>query len=134
MAEIGSVDAVADDIYAYPYMTTGLATAPDVFRAFADATRLRILNLLLDGEVCVCDLCVVLGESQPKVSRHLAYLRRAGLVEVRREGKWKHYRIAGRAAGLQLTLIHCVRSCLQEIGVFKRDRQRLRRSGRMCCE
>ena len=61
-------------------MTVTLATTPDLFRAFADPTRLRILNLLVEGEVCVCDLCGVLGEIQPKISRHLAYLRRAGLV------------------------------------------------------
>ena len=63
------------------------------YRALADRTRLRLLNLLADGEVCVCFLVEILGASQPKVSRHLAYLRRAGVVASRREGTWGHYRI-----------------------------------------
>ncbi len=63
------------------------------FLALADKTRLRLLNLMRDGEICVCFLVEVLGESQPKISRHLAYLRGAGIVETRREGKWMHYRI-----------------------------------------
>jgi ArsR family transcriptional regulator len=64
-----------------------------LFMAFADKTRLRLLNLMRDGEVCVCFFVEVLGESQPKISRHLAYLRNAGLVEARRDGKWAHYKI-----------------------------------------
>jgi ArsR family transcriptional regulator len=62
-----------------------------VLRALADRTRLRLLNLLGGQEVCVCFLVEVLNLSQPKVSRHLAYLRRAGLVAAKREGKWMHY-------------------------------------------
>ena len=65
-----------------------------LFRALADRTRLRLLNLMSAGEVCVCFFVEVLGEGQPKISRHLAYLRRAGVVSARREGKWMHYRIA----------------------------------------
>ena len=61
--------------------------------ALADKTRLRILNLLRDGEVCVTDFTGVLGDSQPKISRHLAYLRNAGIVETRRDGKWINYGI-----------------------------------------
>ncbi len=63
------------------------------FMALADKTRLRLLNLLREGEICVCFLVEVLGESQPKISRHLAYLRSAEIVEARRDGKWIHYRI-----------------------------------------
>ena len=63
------------------------------FLALADKTRLRLLNLMREGEVCVCFFTEVLNESQPKVSRHLAYLRNAGIVEARREGKWMNYRI-----------------------------------------
>jgi len=63
------------------------------YMAMADKTRLRLLNLLRDGEICVCFLVDVLGENQPKISRHLAYLRSAGIVEARREGKWIHYRL-----------------------------------------
>ena len=63
------------------------------FLALADKTRLRLLNLMRDDEVCVCYFTEVLGESQPKISRHLAYLRNAGIVAARREGKWVSYKI-----------------------------------------
>ena len=63
------------------------------FMALADKTRLRLLNLMRDEEVCVCFFTEVLGESQPKISRHLAYLRNAGIVHARRDGKWMHYSI-----------------------------------------
>jgi ArsR family transcriptional regulator, arsenate/arsenite/antimonite-responsive transcriptional repressor len=63
------------------------------FRTLADPTRLRILNLLADREICVCYFVQILGISQPKISRHLAYLRRQGMVAVRRDGKWMHYRL-----------------------------------------
>jgi ArsR family transcriptional regulator, arsenate/arsenite/antimonite-responsive transcriptional repressor len=64
-----------------------------LFRALADSTRLRLLNLIADREICVCYFVEILNISQPKVSRHLAYLRRAGIVASRREGKWMHYRL-----------------------------------------
>jgi|SRR5215469_5093632 len=64
-----------------------------LFRALADRTRLRLLNLIADREICVCYFVEILRLSQPKVSRHLAYLRRAGIVASRREGKWMHYRL-----------------------------------------
>jgi ArsR family transcriptional regulator len=66
----------------------------DLYAALADATRLRILGLLADGEVCVCHIHDALRLPQPTVSRHLAYLRRAGLVHTRRDGLWIHYRLA----------------------------------------
>ena len=61
------------------------------FAALADKTRLRLLNLMRDGEVCVCFFAGALGTNNPKISRHLAYLKRAGLVKGRRDGKWMHY-------------------------------------------
>src|ERR1043165_10180570 len=64
-----------------------------LFRALADRTRLRLLNLMADQEVCVCFFVEILKSNQPKISRHLAYLRKAGVVRPRREGKWMHYRI-----------------------------------------
>ena len=64
-----------------------------LFAALADRTRLRLLNLMNGREVCVCYFVEILGQSQPKISRHLAYLRRAGIVAARREGKWMHYKI-----------------------------------------
>lgn len=80
-----------------------------LFQALADRTRLRLLHLMAAGEVCVCYFVAVLDETQPKISRHLAYLRRANLVRVRREGKWIHYSLArpaepGAAAILESTL------------------------------
>jgi ArsR family transcriptional regulator len=65
-----------------------------VLNALADRTRLRVLNLLRRGELCVCYFVEILDETQPKISRHLAYLRRSGLVKARREGKWIHYSLA----------------------------------------
>src|SRR5215203_4083356 len=64
------------------------------FRALADSTRLRIINLIGDQEVCVCFFVEILKTNQPKISRHLAYLRRAGIVTSRREGIWMHYRVS----------------------------------------
>ena len=64
-----------------------------LFRALADRTRLRLLNLIADKEICVCYFVEILKTSQPKISRHLAYLRRAGIVAARREGRWMHYRL-----------------------------------------
>ncbi|MGD2111458.1 MAG: metalloregulator ArsR/SmtB family transcription factor [Phycisphaerae bacterium] len=107
-------------------MTTAtISTAPDLFRAFADPTRLRILNVLLEGELCVCDLCSVLQLPQPTASRHLAHLRRADLVTVRQAGKWKHYAPAKHPRGLASTLLRCVRTCLRDIDVLQEDLDRL---------
>src|ERR1700720_425379 len=64
-----------------------------LFRALADRTRLRLLNLVADREICVCYFVDILRMSQPKISRHLAYLRRAGIVATRRQGRWMHYRL-----------------------------------------
>jgi len=80
-----------------------------MFAAFSDRTRLRLLNLMDGREVCVCYFVEILGQSQPKISRHLAYLRNAGIVSARRDGKWMHYRLvlpedAGAAAILGATL------------------------------
>ena len=106
--------------------TTSLRAAPiGLFGAFADETRLRILNLLCVRELCVCDICEVLREIQPKVSRHLAVLREAGLIRVRREGKWKFYSIAEKRSPLQASLLGCVDSCLSEIEILAADRERL---------
>ncbi len=80
-----------------------------LFAALSDRTRLRLLNLMNGREVCVCYFVEILGQSQPKISRLLAYLRRAGIANARREGKWMHYSIrrpadAGAAAILETTL------------------------------
>ena len=98
---------------------------PDLFRAFADPTRLRILNVLQERELCVCHLCEVLELPQPTASRHLAYLRRVGLVTVRQQGKWKYYAPAEQPQGLEHTLLRCVRTCMREIDVLRDDLDRL---------
>jgi ArsR family transcriptional regulator len=99
---------------------------PDLFGAFANPIRLRLLNLLQDHEeICVCDLCEALGEPQPKVSRHLAILRSAGLAEVRSQGKWKFYGLAEPRTPLHRTLLRCVRNCFGELTELSADRRRL---------
>jgi ArsR family transcriptional regulator, arsenate/arsenite/antimonite-responsive transcriptional repressor len=81
------------DIFFYMNSENVLSEMEKLFLALADKTRLRLLNLMREDEICVCFFTEVLGESQPKISRHLAYLRNAGIVSTRREGKWMHYSI-----------------------------------------
>lgn len=77
----------------FSFMKAESAKMENLFLALADKTRLRLLNLMREDEVCVCYFTEVLGMSQPKISRHLAYLRSAGIVSARREGKWMNYKI-----------------------------------------
>lgn len=74
--------------------TRGTLSLDQLFRTLADGTRLRLLNLIAEREVCVCYFVEILRASQPKISRHLAYLRKAGVAMARRDGKWMHYRLA----------------------------------------
>jgi ArsR family transcriptional regulator, arsenate/arsenite/antimonite-responsive transcriptional repressor len=110
-------------------MTTPLPiAAPTVgdldalFKAFADPVRLRLLNVLAAGELCVCDLVELLALPQPTVSRHLAVLRREGLVDVAREWRFAHYRLAAPLYDAQRTLIGCVRSCFAGIPSLDAER------------
>jgi len=103
----------------------------ELFKAFADPVRLRLLNLLSGGEVCVCHLHDALDLPQSTVSRHLAYLRSRGLVIGRKEGLWVHYRLAKPAGALHRTLIGCLGTCCKEIDALKQDRHRLNRDS--CC-
>jgi len=106
-----------------------------IFKAFADPTRLRILGLLSGREVCVCDLMAVLGEPQSKVSQHLAFLRAAGLVVFRQEGKWRHYALAKPAGRVHARLVGCLGECFAEIADLKRDQIKFRkimRAKEMC--
>ena len=100
------------------------------FQALGDNTRLRLLNLMGEQEICVCYFVEILGQGQPKISRHLAYLRRAGIVAARREGKWMHYRIVmppnlGAVQVLRQTL-----AWLKEERTMQADRSRLTKA---CC-
>jgi len=101
-----------------------------LFKALADGTRLRIINLIGDDEVCVCFFVAVLKTSQPKISRHLAYLRRAGVVSARRDGKWMHYRIVEPPDLRAAKIFREVRTWLTSEGTMQRDRSRLMK---ICC-
>ena len=100
------------------------------FRALADATRLRIINLIGDQEVCVCFFVEILKTNQPKISRHLAYLRRAGIVAARREGIWMHYRIAAPEDEDAAKVLTDVREWLARDPSMQQDQKRLEK---ICC-
>ena len=101
-----------------------------LFSALADTTRLRLLNLMAGREVCVCYFVDVLRQSQPKISRHLAYLRKAGIVAARREGKWMHYRISTPADADTAPILAAVLAALREDRQMQADLTRLNRA---CC-
>jgi len=101
------------------------------FAALADRTRLRLLNLIAGREVCVCYLVGILRQSQPKISRHLAYLRRAGVVAARREGKWMHYRIQRPEGTAIISILDTVLESLKSDREMQSDLTRLSRA---CCE
>jgi len=103
-----------------------------VLKALADGTRLRILGLLTSGEVCVCDIHDSLRVSQPKASRHLAYLRRAGLVSTRRDGLWVHYKLADSVDPLVTTIQQAVTHALGHVDTVRRDAQRLHKKTGCC--
>jgi ArsR family transcriptional regulator, arsenate/arsenite/antimonite-responsive transcriptional repressor len=100
------------------------------YRALADRTRLRLLNLMRTEEVCVCFFVETLKTNQPKISRHLAYLRRAGIVGVRREGQWMHYRIVEPADADAARLLQDTLLWLANDQDMQRDRDRLIK---VCC-
>src|SRR5947209_20071502 len=106
-----------------------------MFRAFSDRTRLRVLHLLNAGETCVCDLQAVLRVPQPKVSRHLAYLRKAGLVTVRKEGLWCYYSLAPARDAFHQKLLDCLACCFTDVPELAGDAARVRRARRSggCC-
>jgi len=101
-----------------------------LFQALADRTRLRLLHLMAEQEVCVCYFVQVIDAPQPKISRHLAYLRRAGLVVTRREGKWVHYRLAAPADARATSILKAAMEALRQDRDAKQDLERLRKA---CC-
>lgn len=103
--------------------TVAVTDLENLFRGFADPTRIRILSALAAGELCVCDIVDILAIPQPAVSRHLAYLRRMGLVEVTRESRLAHYRLASPEHPVHANLIACVRSCFRGIKSLDRERK-----------
>ena len=114
--------------FAYANMPSAPRNRVDlVFRAFSDPLRLRILNLLRPGERCVCDLVTVLQVPQPTISRHLAYLRRAGLVGVRREGPWSYYTLARARSAFHTKLLECLSTCFRDVPELGSDAARAKR-------
>ena len=100
------------------------------FSALADRTRLRLLNLLRDGEVCVCFFAGTLDTNNPKISRHLAYLKRASLVSARRDGKWMHYSIQRPRDEKAAELFDAAMKALAQDPEMKKDREQL---VKFCC-
>lgn len=114
-------------------MTIAAKNVPSLdqlFRALADRTRLRLLNLMSEGEVCVCYFVQVLDAPQPKISRHLAYLRKAGIVAARREGKWMHYRLDWPMDSHATNILKTTIAAFKKDKEFQHDLQRLNRA---CC-
>ena len=110
-------------------------TVDSMFRAFSDRTRLRILHVLQGGELCVGDIVESLRAPQPRVSRHLAYLRKAHLVMVRKSGLWSHYSLAPAKTPFHRKLLECLGKCFTEVPELQADEARaakIRDSGGCC--
>lgn len=107
--------------------------AETFFRVLSDRTRLRILCLLRQGELCVCDLVAALEIPQPTASRHLASLKRAGIVIVRKDGHWSHYRLAPASKPIQVLVLGCLEAVAAELPEAVNDTQRLHAIQAGCC-
>lgn len=124
------------NIFVKPYIISPVPRKPKafpielLFRALADRTRLRLLNLIADKEICVCYFVEILGMSQPKISRHLAYLRRAGVVAARRQGRWIHYRLLAPQDAVASAVLTETLSHLRQMPDMQGDRARL---DNQCC-
>lgn len=120
--------------YKGPVTTSTLPGPERLIQALAEPTRLRLLALLLQGETCVCDLTAALRIPQPTASRHLARLRRAGWVVVRREGLWAHYSLAPANGAVHAGLVELLRACRAEMTELAaiEDRCRAARGARCC--
>jgi ArsR family transcriptional regulator len=106
-----------------------------MFRAFSDPIRLRILTLVQPGELCVCDLVEILRVPQPTISRHLSYLRRAGLVMVRQDRSWNYYALTPARSGFHTKLLECLSTCFRDVPELATDATRARavRKKGGCC-
>jgi ArsR family transcriptional regulator, arsenate/arsenite/antimonite-responsive transcriptional repressor len=102
-----------------------------LFRTLADPTRLRLLNLIADREICVCYFVQILKVSQPKISRHLAYLRRAGIVAARRQGRWMHYRVVSLQDAVADSILRETLDHLRQRPDMRADAAKLNSA---CCE
>lgn len=113
-------------------MDKELGAVDRLLKALADPTRLRIVGLLQDGEVCVCHIHDSLEISQPKTSRHLAYLRRAGVVATEKRGLWVYYRLAPQASAVTQTLLDTARHCITHASTARADAKRLEKQTGCC--
>jgi ArsR family transcriptional regulator, arsenate/arsenite/antimonite-responsive transcriptional repressor len=98
-----------------------------MFRAFSDPIRLRILHLVAEGELCVCDLVQILELPQPTISRHLSYLRKAGLVNARDERSWSFYRLTPARTTFHRKLLDCLGTCFNDVPDLSADSKRAKR-------
>jgi DNA-binding transcriptional ArsR family regulator len=105
-----------------------------IYQCFCDRTRLRILHLLTQSPLCVCHFQDILEESQVKISKHLAYLRRKRMVATDREQNWIIYSLPSRPAAEVKKNLRCLQDCVQIDPVFKRDSQNLAKLRKQCCE
>ena len=103
-----------------------------IYECLCDRTRLRLLNILGKGPLCVCHFQAILGEPQVKISKHLAYLRTRGLVEVERQGNWMIYQLAVKPSKELRANLACLQDCATEEVVFKRDLEKLRKLDLAC--
>ena len=115
-----------------PAKDTRLTSLDALFKALADPTRLRILGLLAGGEICACNIHECLGIHQPSASRHLAYLRRKGLVRTRKDGLWVHYALAPLDDAVMRVLMATVTHCLCHVQSIAQDRRRLQAQTGCC--
>ena len=104
----------------------------EIYQCLCDVTRLRLLNLLQQGPLCVCHFQAVLKEPQAKISKHLGYLKTRGLVEAKREGNWMIYQLPAQASPELKANLACLQDCVREQAVFKADLARLGRLDRSC--
>lgn len=100
-----------------------------IYQCMCDETRLRIMHLLHDGELCVCHIQEILVEPQVKISKHLAYLRSHGLVESRKEANWVIYRLPAKPSRELMVNLACLQDCVSENAVFRRDAEKRKRLG-----
>jgi len=103
-----------------------------IYECLCDRTRLRLLNILGKGPLCVCHFQAILGEPQVKISKHLAYLRTRGLVEVERQGNWMIYQLAVKPSKELRANLACLQDCATEEVIFKRDLEKLRKLDLTC--
>lgn len=119
-------------IFVNTNMDRDLRHVDRMLKALADPTRLRIVGLLQAGEICVCHIHDSLRIPQPKASRHLAYLRRAGIVHAEKRGLWVYYRLAPQTSHVAQTLLDTARHCVTHLATSARDRERLAQETGCC--